>query len=105
MESKRFSELIEYYYTWKKYCSDEYRGRNRHISEEVCTNRHISRYVQTDTMYKQCVPTYTVVTHTERCVCVCEVVIQETLCSVYLESAFMILKDWRFQLYYPWILQ
>lgn len=35
VESKKFSEIIEYYYTWKKYCSDEYRGRNRHISEEV----------------------------------------------------------------------
>ncbi len=37
MESKQFPDIIEYYYTWKKYCSDEYRGRNRHISEEVCT--------------------------------------------------------------------
>ena len=28
-------EVIEYYYSWKKYCSEEYRGRNRHTSEEV----------------------------------------------------------------------
>ena len=37
VESKKFPDMIEYYYTWKKYCSDEYRGRNRHVSEEVCT--------------------------------------------------------------------
>ncbi len=35
VDSKRLPEVVEYYYTWKKYCSDEYRGRNRHISEEV----------------------------------------------------------------------
>ena len=35
VEFKAFPEVIEYYYTWKKYCNDEYRGRNRHISEEV----------------------------------------------------------------------
>ena len=35
VECKSFPEVIEYYYTWKKYCNDEYRGRNRHISEEV----------------------------------------------------------------------
>lgn len=35
VESKNFQEVTEFYYTWKKYCSDEYRGRNRHTSEEV----------------------------------------------------------------------
>ena len=35
VEGKQLSEVVEYYYSWKKYCSDEYRGRNRHISEEV----------------------------------------------------------------------
>ena len=35
VENKLLPEVIEYYYSWKKYCNDEYRGRNRHISEEV----------------------------------------------------------------------
>ena len=35
LENKLLPEVIEYYYSWKKYCNDEYRGRNRHISEEV----------------------------------------------------------------------
>ena len=26
--------VIEYYYTWKKYCMDEYKGRSRHYSME-----------------------------------------------------------------------
>ena len=35
VETKSLPEIIEYYYSWKKYCPDEYRGRNRHVSEEV----------------------------------------------------------------------
>ena len=35
VEGKTLPEVTEYYYYWKKYCSDEYRGRNRHVSEEV----------------------------------------------------------------------
>ena len=37
VEGKTLSEVTEYYYYWKKYCNDEYRGRNRHVSEEVST--------------------------------------------------------------------
>ena len=35
IESKTLPEIIEYYYFWKKYCPDEYRGRNRHFSDDV----------------------------------------------------------------------
>lgn len=35
VEGKTLPEVTEFYYYWKKYCNDEYRGRNRHISEEV----------------------------------------------------------------------
>ncbi len=40
VDSKSMPEMIEYYYTWKKYCSDEYRGRSRHFSEEVTSFIH-----------------------------------------------------------------
>ena len=40
LENKQLSEVVEYYYSWKKYCSDEYRGRNRHVSEEVSVDTH-----------------------------------------------------------------
>ena len=33
--TKTLPEIIEHYYTWKKYRNDEYRCRNRHASEEV----------------------------------------------------------------------
>ena len=32
--SKNMRNVIEYYYTWKKYCMDEYKGRSRHYSME-----------------------------------------------------------------------
>ena len=35
IDTKRYHDIIEYYYSWKKYCNDEYRGRNRHHSEDV----------------------------------------------------------------------
>lgn len=35
IDTKSFHNIIEYYYSWKKYCPDEYRGRNRHVSEDV----------------------------------------------------------------------
>jgi uncharacterized C2H2 Zn-finger protein len=35
IESKSLTDIIEYYYSWKKYYPDEYRGRNRHISDEI----------------------------------------------------------------------
>ena len=35
IDTKTFHNIIEYYYSWKKYCPDEYRGRNRHVSEDV----------------------------------------------------------------------
>ena len=41
VETKSLPEIIEYYYSWKKYCPDEYRGRNRHHSEEVCVTVHV----------------------------------------------------------------
>lgn len=33
--------VIEYYYTWKKYCMDEYKGRSRHYSMEEEVVLHI----------------------------------------------------------------
>ena len=45
VEGKTLPEVTEYYYYWKKYCSDEYRGRNRHISEEV---HYIELYLQSN---------------------------------------------------------
>ena len=41
VETKTLPEIIEYYYFWKKYCPDEYRGRNRHVSEEVTARNAI----------------------------------------------------------------
>ena len=40
IESKTLPEIIEYYYSWKKYCPDEYRGRNRHVSDDVSDTSH-----------------------------------------------------------------
>ncbi|XP_065919665.1 uncharacterized protein [Dysidea avara] len=34
VNSKDMRQVIEYYYTWKKYCMDEYKGRSRHYSME-----------------------------------------------------------------------
>lgn len=48
VEGKTLPEVTEFYYYWKKYCNDEYRGRNRHISEEVLVddmNSHICNTV------------------------------------------------------------
>ncbi|KAL5464065.1 hypothetical protein EMCRGX_G033024 [Ephydatia muelleri] len=36
--TKTLPEIIEHYYTWKKYRNDEYRCRNRHASEEILTD-------------------------------------------------------------------
>lgn len=44
VETKTLPEIIEYYYFWKKYCPDEYRGRNRHVSEEVTARNAILCY-------------------------------------------------------------
>ncbi|XP_064402519.1 nascent polypeptide-associated complex subunit alpha, muscle-specific form-like isoform X3 [Halichondria panicea] len=41
VDSKSMPEMIEYYYTWKKYCSDEYRGRSRHFSEEILSDDEV----------------------------------------------------------------
>ena len=45
VETKSLPEIIEYYYSWKKYCPDEYRGRNRHVSEEVSRSTFIYIYL------------------------------------------------------------
>eukprot|EP00118_Oscarella_pearsei_P003295 m.13800 g.13800 ORF g.13800 m.13800 type:complete len:1353 (+) comp25231_c1_seq2:197-4255(+) len=40
--SKKVSDVIEYYYRWKKYCNTEYRGRTRHDSDDYNSEEETS---------------------------------------------------------------